>query len=292
MDEQRWTHHEAIVNGVRLHYVEAGTGPLVVLLHGFPEFWWSWHHQIGALAAAGYRVVAPDMRGYNTSEKPPGVGSYRLDRLTADIAALIRYLGAQRAAVVGHDWGGVVAWALPVHHPAVVERLVVLNAPHPGLFRDVLRRVPAQRWRSWYAAFFQLPWLPEAIIRAGNFAVLDMMLRRGANRPGAFTTDDIQRYKTAVGQPGALTAMLNYYRALARSGTRGTGTGRIDVPTLLIWGERDVALDLANADAERLQRWVPQIGLVRIPDASHWVQQDAPERVNEALVSFLEGYRG
>ena len=174
-----WSHHQAIVNGVRLHYVEAGEGPLVVLLHGFPEFWYAWRDQIPALAAAGYRVVAPDMRGYNLSEKPPGVTSYRLEHLTADVAALIRQLGAERATVVGHDWGGAVAWQLPVFHPEVVERLAVLNAPHPGALLRELRTLEQLR-RSWYIAFFQLPWLPELALRAGDAALLRRMLRQDA----------------------------------------------------------------------------------------------------------------
>src|SRR5579884_3024966 len=164
--QQLWTHRHASVNGVRLHYVEAGRGPLVVLLHGFPEFWYSWRHQIPALAAAGFRVLAPDLRGYNESDKPPGVAAYGLERVAGDVAALVRHAGERRAAVVGHDWGGGIAWWLAMHRPDVVGRLAVLNAPHPAAFRRELR-TPGQLLRSWYVFFFQLPALPEWLFRAG-----------------------------------------------------------------------------------------------------------------------------
>src|SRR5215203_1684309 len=177
-----WQHREAIVNGVRLHYVGAGTGPLVLLLHGFPEFWYSWRAQIPALVAAGYRVIAPDMRGYNLSEKPAGVRSYMLDTLCDDVLALIHHAGEERATVVGHDWGGAVAWNVPMRHPRAVERLIVLNAPHPGAFLRELR-TPAQIAKSWYMFFFQLPWLPELSLRAGGFATLQRTLRTDPVRP-------------------------------------------------------------------------------------------------------------
>lgn len=279
-------HREAIVNGVRLHYVEAGSGPLVVLLHGFPEFWYSWRHQIAALSAAGFHVIAPDMRGYNLSEKPPGVRSYRIENLTADVAALIRHTGARTAAVVGHDWGGVVAWAMPVHHPEVVERLVVLNAPHPGAFQRELKTLD-QISRSWYIAFFLLPWLPELAIRAFDYHVIGRMLRSDPRAAGAFTDEDIERYKDALRQPGALTAALNYYRAAARRGPRGAGrlAKAIGVPALLIWGQRD--RHLTARLTEGLERWVPDLTVEVLPEASHWVQNDQPERVNWLLAEFL-----
>src|SRR3954449_2631161 len=162
---ERWAHREAVVNGVRLHYVEAGAGPLVVLLHGFPEFWYSWRHQIPALAAAGFRVVAPDMRGYNRSDKPRGVRAYSGDALTGDVAKLIRACGAERAVVVGHDWGAAVAWQFAMAYPALLERLVIMNAPHPARFLRALRTWRQAR-KSWYMFFFQLPWLPESRFRA------------------------------------------------------------------------------------------------------------------------------
>ena len=282
-----WRDEFAVINGVRLHWVEAGTGPLVVLLHGFPEFHYSWRHQIPALAGAGFRVAAPDLRGYNLSEKPPGVAPYGIAHLTADIAALIAHLGEPRAVVVGHDWGGAVAWHLAATRPEFVERLAVLNCPHPAaLARDLFR--PRQLRRSWYVFAFQIPWLPERLFRAGNYALLRRTLRREPTRPGAFTDADIERYVEAAARPGSTTATINYYRAAARRRPR-TMLGdhsSIVAPTLLIWGERDAHLGLHFA--EGLDRWVPGIRVERIPDASHWVQNDAPERVNELLVEFLE----
>ncbi len=281
-----WTHHEAVVNGVRLHFVEQGEGPLVVLLHGFPEFWYSWRHQIPALAEAGFRVIAPDQRGYNTSEKPLGVRSYRIEHLVDDVAALIEHAGESRAVVVGHDWGGAVAWALPMLRPEVVEKLVVLNAPHPKALQRGFRRL-RQLARSWYVFFFQLPWLPEAAMRFRGYRVLDRGLRREPRQPGAFSDEDIAAYKNALAQPGALTAAINYYRAaLRRNPAESARTLRqIDVPALLIWGERDPYLGIELT--EDLEQWVPGVRVERIPEASHWVQVDAAERVNELLLEFL-----
>jgi pimeloyl-ACP methyl ester carboxylesterase len=286
-DHQSWTDLFATVNGVRLHYVEAGTGPLVVLLHGFPEFWYSWRHQIPALAAAGYHVVAPDMRGYNLSDKPASVAAYRMEELTADVRDLIRHCGESKATVVGHDWGGGIVWHVPVHYPDVVEKLVVLNAPHPGVFFRELRR-PAQLRRSWYMFLFQLPWLPEWLLRARNFAGLEQALRRDPVRPGVFTEEDICRYKEALARPGALTGGINYYRAaFRRSPARMIRQlRRIDVPTLLIWGERDRYLGVELTRG--LEPWVPNCRVERLPDASHWVQNDAADRVNDLLLGFLQ----
>ncbi len=285
-----WTHHEGVVNGVRLHWVEQGSGPLVVLLHGFPEFWWGWHRQIPALAAAGFRVVAPDMRGYNLSEKPKGAAAYRVGILAQDVVSLVRHLGEERAHVAGHDWGGVVAWRLALRHPELVDRLVVLNAPHPAVFSRELKR-PRQFVRSWYAMFFQLPLLPEAIFRANDYATLERIFRESPARPGAFSDDDIRLYKEAMARPGALKAMLDYYRTFARTLGGRSGSGGIDVtqpverPTLVIWGERDTALNPHNLDG--LERYVPDLRIERLPDASHWVLADAPERVSELMIRFL-----
>ena len=285
-ESEPWTHHEAVVNGVRLHFVEQGEGPLVVLLHGFPEFWYSWRHQIPALAEAGFRVIAPDQRGYNTSEKPPGVRSYRIEHLADDIAALIEHAGESRAVVVGHDWGGAVAWAVSMLRPEVVEKLVVLNAPHPGALQREFRRL-RQLARSWYVFFFQLPWLPEAAMRFRGYRMLDRGLRRESTRPGAFSDEDIAAYKDALSQPGALTAAINYYRAAVRRNPFESARmlRQIEVPALLIWGEQDPYLGIELT--EGLERWVPGIRVERIPEASHWVQVDAAERVNELMIEFL-----
>jgi epoxide hydrolase 4 len=282
-------HRHALVNGVRLHYAEAGDGPPVVLLHGFPEFWYSWHRQIPALAADGFRVLAPDLRGYNESDKPAGVRNYRVEVLIGDVAGLIAHACRDKAHVVGHDWGGVIAWAVAMHHPAAVDKLVVLNAPHPAAYLRELR-TREQRLRSWYVLFFQLPGLPEVLIRAGNFALLERGLRSQPVHPGAFTDTDVQLYKRALSQPGALTAALNYYRAAFRHRRAAyRQIGRVTAPTLLLWGERDPYLGLRLT--EGLEPWVPDLRVECIADASHWVQNDTPERVNRALLAFLRPAR-
>jgi epoxide hydrolase 4 len=286
-------HDEAVVDGVRLHYVEAGDGPLVVLLHGFPEFWYSWREQIPALVEAGFRVVAPDMRGYNTSEKPRGVGQYRSDKLVGDVVALVDHFDEETAHVVGHDWGGLVAWETAIRHPERVERLAVLNAPHPGRYREAIRS-SEQLLRSWYAFFFQLPKLPELLLSARNYAGIEGMLRGSAENPDAFTERDIRRYVEAAARPGALTASIDYYRAAFRENAREElrvllgGTMRsfdVCVPTLLIWGERDPALAVELTDG--LERWVPDIRVERLPEVGHGAQNDRPDHVNELLVKFF-----
>lgn len=284
---QSLTEGHAAVNGVRLHYVEAGAGPLVLLLHGFPEFWYCWRHQIPALAAAGFRVIAPDLRGYNLSDKPAGVASYRMSLLVEDVAGLIRHAGAERAIVVGHDWGGAIAWKLAIERPDLVERLAILNAPHPAAFRRELRQ-PRQFFRSLYVFYFQLPWLPEWSLRRNDFAGLDRVFRRQPVRRGAFTAEDVRLYKQALAVPGAATAALNYYRAAIRFPTPpGDDVRPIVAPTLLIWGLRDpyLGVDLTRG----LDRWVRDLRIVRLPNASHWVQNDATEEVNRLLLGFVGG---
>ena len=281
-----WTHRQAVVNGVRLHYVEQGDGPLVVLLHGFPEFWYSWRHQIPALADAGFRVIALDQRGYNTSEKPPGVRSYRIEALVDDVAALILQAGESRAVVVGHDWGGGVAWMVPMLRPEVVDKLIVLNAPHPRALQREMRTVEQLR-KSWYILFFQLPILPEVAFRLGKYRLLERQMTREPKRPGAFSDEDIAAYKEAIAQPGALTAAINYYRAAVRRNPAEVlrMLRQIDSPTLLIWGEDDPYLGIKLT--EGLVEWVPDIRVERIANASHWVQVDAAERVNQLMIDFL-----
>jgi pimeloyl-ACP methyl ester carboxylesterase len=276
----------AEVNGIRLHYVEQGEGPLVVLLHGFPEFWYSWSKQIDALANAGFRVVAPDMRGYNLSDKPPGVKAYDTDPLAADIAGLIRERGEERAFLAGHDWGATVAWAMAMDHPEVVERLAILNGAHPRKLQKALHSKPRQLIRSWYFFAFQTPWLPERIETLDRHRSLRNRFKDA--KPGAFTKEDIDRYVDAWSQPGALTGQLNYYRAAVRVSSK-VAEARIkplQAPTRVIWGEKDRYLgrDLAEpdpADVPNLEQ------VIRLPDASHWVLQDEPGRVSELLREFF-----
>ena len=293
VEDATWRHDTVETNGVRLHVVTAGPedGPLVVLLHGFPEFWYSWRHQIPALAEAGFRVVAPDMRGYNRSEKPSGVAAYDIDELVSDVAGLVHAFDRESGHVVGHDWGGLVAWYTAIDRPGVVDRLAVLNAPHPSAYERALRSNPAQLGKSWYVGFFQLPLVPEWSLGARDFVAIERMLAEGTVRPDAFTETDIERYKTAFGRPGARTAALNYYRAMARRTAKltltrgGVGDLPVRAPTLLVWGKRDAALDVSLT--EGLEQWVPDIRVERLPDASHWVQFDAPERVSGLLVEHL-----
>ncbi len=271
--------------GVTLHAALAGPteGPLVVLLHGFPEFWYGWRHQIGALAAAGLRVVAPDQRGYNLSGKPTGTGAYALDRLADDVLALADALGCRRFAVVGHDWGGVVAWHLAAREQERVTRAAVLNAPHPATVQAFARAHPSQLARSWYVAFFQLPGLPEALMRRGDHAWLRQALLR-SSRPGTFSDADLRLYREAWRQPGALTAMVNWYRALPRR-PPPPGHGRVGVPLRVIWGDRDAFLDprLVEAGLALCARGEA----FHLKDATHWVQHEEATAVNRLLVEFL-----
>lgn len=285
MVDEPWTHHEADLGSVRLHYVEMGEGPLVVLLHGFPEFWYSWRHQIPALAAAGFRVVAPDMRGYGLSSRPRGPKAYRLDRLVDDVAALIAFLGCSKAAIVGHDWGGFVAWSVPAFRPEVVDRLAVLNAPHFGV---MLRKLlgTSQLLRSWYIFFFLLPWLPEALLSGFGWAAIGRIFKTTVN-PAAFSPEDIARYKAEIARPGALSAALAYYRALPWLLLPGFMlTLNVAVPTLLIWGDEDPIL--GTALTKGLEAWVPDLRVEHVARAGHWVQNDAPVEVNRLLLDFLK----
>jgi pimeloyl-ACP methyl ester carboxylesterase len=284
--EDGFLHREVETNGVRLHVVEAGSGPLVVLLHGFPEFWYSWRSQVSALASAGFRAVAPDLRGYNLSEKPRSIAAYSIPRLAGDVAGLVRALAEESALIAGHDWGGALAWYLPLLHPGLVRKLAILNAPHPAAFRRELKTSKEQRKKSRYILFFQLPWLPERKIRENDFAMLEKMLRRDPVRKGAFSVEDIARYREALARPGALSAALNWYRAALRHPPRVPNERRtIDIPTLVIWGEKDRYLGTGLTAG--LDRWVPDVRIERLPAASHWVQADAPERVSELLIRFF-----
>jgi epoxide hydrolase 4 len=284
--EVELAHRYADLGDVRLHYVEAGEGPLVLLLHGFPQFWYQWRHQIPALVEAGFRVVAPDMRGYNLSDKPPGVRAYRIELLARDVERLILACGEQTAVVVGHDWGAIAAWIAAMRYPGRVGKLAILNVPHPARFLDGLLS-PMQLLRSSYMFFFQIPRLPEEVIRAGDFALLRSALRRDPVQSEVFTAEDIERYIEAMAQPGALTASLNYYRALLRNPRETRALlQRVEAPVLVIWGERDRFLSQRLAEPPRL--WVPNLLRVeRLQDASHWVAEDRPLEVNTLLLRFL-----
>jgi pimeloyl-ACP methyl ester carboxylesterase len=284
-------HGFADVGDVRLHYAECGTGDdLVILLHGFPECWYSWRHQLPVLGQR-YRVIAPDMRGYNLSDKPARVHDYRIEFLVADIVGLIRYFGKDQAAIVAHDWGAGVAWALAQRHPELVSKLVAMQVPPPAAWRAnfTLRQLR----HRWFMFFFQLRRLPVAWASAIDFARVAKMYRETSVRKDAFTDEDIDLYKEALRQPGALTAGINYYRAnvfksLFRGGleTPKEDDGRIRVPTLFIYGEQDQAV--LPETVRGVGRFVDApYSELRIPDSAHWVQNEAVSEVNEALLRFL-----
>ncbi|AMV37825.1 alpha/beta fold hydrolase [Planctomyces sp. SH-PL62] len=288
--EQRLRHTAQEVGGVRLHVVEAGStdGPPVVLLHGFPEFWYGWRRQIGPIADAGFRVIVPDQRGYNTSEKPRPRSAYNLDLLARDVVGLLDSFGLERASLVGHDWGGVVAWWVAARHPERVRKLAILNAPHPIAFRRFIKKSPRQVLKSWYAFFFQVPRLPESLFGLRDWALLKRALRR-TSRPGAFTDADLGEYARAWSQPGAMSAMINWYRAPPPD-TSQDAEARIAAPTLIVWGARDHALDRRLAE-ESLAR-CDQGRLEFLEEATHWVQHEEPERVNRLLLDFLRSETG
>lgn len=281
-------HRTIETNGIALHTVESGPrdGPLIVLLHGFPEFWYGWRRQIEPLARAGFRVLVPDQRGYNLSDKPRRVAEYNLDALAADALGLVEALGRERAALIGHDWGGAVAWWAAIRRPERVDRLAVLNCPHPLVMRHALRRSPAQIRRSWYIAFFQIPRLPERCLAVGGHATLVRALR-GRAQPEDLVAEDVARYREAWSRSGALTGMVNWYRAMRRHPPAAPRGVRVRIPTLLLWGRRDryLGIELARPSLELCDRGE----LVEIDEATHWVQHDAPDEVNRRLIDFLAG---
>jgi len=272
---------------LQLHTVLAGPqdGPLVLLLHGFPECWYSWRHQIPPLVRAGYRVAVPDQRGYNLSDKPRGMQQYHIDRLTADVLDLIHALGRERATIVAHDWGGAVAWRLAMDYPEAVEKLVVMNAPHPVALAKALAGDWSQRRRSWYMYFFQLPWLPEALLTLSPMTTARILFRGTAVRREAFSDGDLEVMAAALARPGAMGCMIDWYRAgfRLRPAQKARPTG---APTLLIWAEDDFALGMPLTHG--LEKWVPDLEIQYIPRCGHWVQNEAPEEVNERLLTFLQ----
>jgi len=293
----------AKVNGVRLHYVSAGKGPLIIFLHGFPEFWYEWKNQLVEFSK-DHRVVAPDMRGYDLSEKPAGVDQYQMKYLVEDVRALAEHLGYKKFILVGHDWGGGVAWSFAIAHPEYLEKLVIVNCPHPAILARELAGNPAQQKASQYMLFFRSP-QAEQQLSANNYAgLVDGVLGEGL-KTGAFTEADKQAYIAAWSQPGALTGGLNYYRAAnlgppppqqegetpaptasSNSAFGGDSASQIvKVPTLVIWGEKDTALLTGNLDG--MDKFVPNLTIKRIPDGSHWVIHEKPALVNEYIREFI-----
>jgi pimeloyl-ACP methyl ester carboxylesterase len=298
-----WRHKYATVNGIRLHYVEAGKGPLIVFLHGFPEFWYEWKDQLTEFAA-DHRAVAPDMRGYNLSDKPAGLDAYRMKQLVEDVRALAEHLGYKKFTLVAHDWGGGVAWSSAISHPEYLEKLAIINCPHPAIMARELAGNPEQQKASQYMLLFRSP-QAEQMLSANNYAALVEAVLGDGLKSGVFTEADKQAYIAAWSQPGALTGGLNYYRAanLGPPAPAKEGEGPaaaapaqnafgmeasslvVKVPTLVIWGEKDTALLTGNLDG--MDQFVPNLVVKRIPDGSHWVIHEKPALVNGYIRDFI-----
>jgi pimeloyl-ACP methyl ester carboxylesterase len=292
-EKPKLKHEYADVNGLRLHYVTAGKGPLIIFLHGFPEFWYEWKDQLPEFAK-DHRAVAPDMRGYNLSAKPADVDAYQMKNLVEDVRALAEHLGYKKFILVGHDWGGGVAWSFAIEHPEYLEKLVIVNCPHPAILARELASNPAQQKASQYMLFFRSP-QAEQTLSANNYAgLVDAVLGDGL-KTGVFSESDKQAYIAAWSQPGALTGGLNYYRA-ANLGPPApdspatpavdAGSLQVKVPTLVIWGEKDTALLTGNLDG--MEQFVPNLTVKRIPNGSHWVIHEQPKLVNEYIRGFIQ----
>ena len=268
-------------NGIRLHTALAGpeNGDPVFLLHGFPDAWFGWEAQIEPLAEAGFRVIVPDQRGYNLSDKPIGVSSYQMDTLGDDILGLADALGHDRFHLAGHDFGAMVGWNLAMRHPQRLQRLAIANVPHPVVMRNYLRTHPSQMLKSWYAFFFQLPGLPERVVKAKNWQSLISVM------PNDLTAKKRDRYREAWAQPGAMTSMINWYRASLWQMRKSTEISQIRVPTLVLWGKQDphISYEMASLSVDLCEAG----RLVTFEDATHWVMHDKPEEVNQLLIEHF-----
>ena len=279
-------HSTIETNGIKIHVVQTGpqSGVPVILLHGFPEFWYGWRNQIPALVEEGCRVIVPDQRGYNLSDKPKDVKNYDVFTLVEDIIGLEDALGYEKVNLVGHDWGAIVAWTLANKYPERLHKLCIMNVPHPAVMRRFLSRDLDQMRRSLYAAFFQLPWIPEAVIKRKDWREAVRALR-GSSKLHSFSDEDIVNYKEAWSQPDAMTSMLNWYRAAFRHTPKFPKDFRIKVPTLMMWGMKDFAL--SHRMARPSMDYVDEGNLILFPEATHWVQHDAAEEVNHYLLDFI-----
>lgn len=273
-------------NGIRLHAVLSGPadGPLVILLHGFPEFWYGWRHQIEPLAQAGFRVLAPDQRGYNLSDKPKGLKAYRLEALSQDVIGLLYALGREKCHLVGHDWGAAVAWHTAIQYPQYVTKLGILNVPHPQVMLNFIKHNPQQMLKSWYIGFFQIPGLADWLLSRRHHAAAVQLLAK-SGKPGTFTDQDLLEYRKAYAQPGAMTSMIHWYRALLRYPPAAPADYRLHMPTLILWGKQDLAL--SEAMAQPSAEMCDDVKLVLYEEATHWVQHNAAQEVSAALVEFL-----
>lgn len=273
------------VNNIKLHVYHAGMDneKIMVLLHGFPEFHYGWENQVKFFVQQGYHVVVPDQRGYGESNKPNGVKSYALDILAQDIVQLVKQITNDRVILVGHDWGGGVAWTLGQHYADLIEKLVILNMPHIQVMKETLKNNPEQRKKSWYAAFFQIPFLPEFLIKLSNYKFLEMSLKKSSNE-GTFSELDLKTYKNAWQKPNSLTSMINWYRAFLYN--KLDVNKDINIPTKIIWGARDSALSLQMAYDSKEK--CTDGSLTVLDDLTHWLHHEDPDRVNGLLLNFLK----
>jgi pimeloyl-ACP methyl ester carboxylesterase len=275
------------VNGIDLHVVEKGEKgqPVIIFLHGFPEFWYGWHRQIDYFVAKGYRVLAPDQRGYNLSSKPKAISAYQVKELARDIACLIQATGEKKVYLAGHDWGAAVAWAMAYLYPHLIAKLIIINVPHPRVFFNTLRSDLGQVVRSWYIGFFQIPRFPEAIISLNHYKMMQNSLQK-TSYPGTFTKLDLQQYRHAWEQKNAIKSMINWYRAAIRFRNPAAGfSHKITMPVLILWGEKDKFLKMQMA--LKSLHYCRNGQLYYIPDSTHWVHHEKSTLVNELIEGFI-----
>ena len=272
-------------NGIKIHLMEAGPqdGPMIMFLHGFPEFWYAWRKQIGYFADKGYLVVAPDQRGYNLSDKPEGIASYKADELAKDAVGIIDFYGRDQIYLVGHDWGASVSWWIALKYPERIKRLVIMNIPHPKVMNANLLTNPKQMQNSWYMFFFQLPNAPEKLGSANNFEWPVSVLAE-TSKPDTFKPEELEEYRKAYAQPGAFSAMVNWYRAMLQCRNQPPDSFRITMPLLILWGVDDV--NILQEQAEQSLEYCDQASLVKL-DCTHWIQHEEPDRVNQMIGEFI-----